>query len=384
MELAFGDCYYSPSLQSKYHERKLLFHSAIHTGIRRKAFLTCEKIVFVKSNILYNIETALKIAGIAQAFDGLGKVAVKLHMGEYGNLHYIRPTIVRQFVDILKNLGNTPFLFDTPTLYSGSRDTPSKYIDTARRNGFCSEVIGCPIIISDGASEIATKGALGSIKVAKALCKADGILILSHGKGHPDLGFGGAIKNIAMGCVAKKTKKDLHTMSQPVLAAECSGCGKCVDACTKEGISLKDGKAIFNYDNCFGCGICIQTCPVQALKPRSASIDTLFSETFFAIIETLRPKPIFFVNVLMDITPRCDCFPSAGKDEGFPICSDIGLLIGTDAISIDSASIDLITKNCGDILEKIHHVNPMRLINTLKKYANSKGVKLIPYELLAL
>jgi len=86
----------------------------------------------------------------------------------------------------------------------------------------------------------------------------------------------------------------------------------------------------------------------------------------------------------MDITPCCDCFPSAGKDEGFPICSDIGLLIGTDAISIDSASIDLITKNCGDILEKIHHVNPMRLINTLKKYANSKGVKLIPYELLAL
>jgi len=327
-----------------------------------------------------NLEDFLKKMGIAQHFMNLGKVAVKLHMGEYGNLHYIRPAIVGKFVEILKNLGNSPSLFDTPTFYPGSRDTPAKYLNTAKKNGFCEEVIGCPIIISDVAVKVKTNGLLNSIEIAKELYEADGILILSHCKGHPDLGFGGAIKNLAMGGVARRTKRDLHTESQPIFNAECTGCGECVEVCTQDGVSLKDSVAVFNYENCFGCGICIQTCAVGALRPRKAKIDELFSETFLAMIEAFNPKPLLFVNVLMDITPRCDCFPSAGKDEGFPICEDIGLLVGMNAISIDKASIDLIAEKCGNTLEKIHHVDPLRLINNikLKEYPN---VERISYEI---
>ncbi|MDH5596246.1 MAG: DUF362 domain-containing protein, partial [Candidatus Bathyarchaeota archaeon] len=284
----------------------------------------------MKSDIVSKLENALKMVGI-EDFMELGKVAVKLHMGEYGNLHYIRPPIVGRIVEILKDLGNSPYLFDTPTLYPGSRETADKYLDTARRNGFCEEVVGCPILISDNAVRVRTNGVLGVVEVARALYEADGILVLSHGKGHPDLGYGGAIKNLAMGGVAKNTKKGIHTESQPIFAAECSGCGECVSACTQEGVSLKDGKAVFNYENCFGCGICIATCPVGALEPRKAPINELFSETFLAMMEAFDRKPLLFINVLMDITPRCDCFPSAGEDEGFPICDDVGVLLGRDA-----------------------------------------------------
>ena len=340
--------------------------------------LASNEIILVKSDIISNLENALKMVGI-EDFTELGKVAVKLHMGEYGNLHYIRPPIVGRIVEILKDLGNSPYLFDTPTLYPGSRETVDKYLDTARRNGFCEEVVGCPILISDNAVRVPTNGVLGAIEVARALYEADGILVLSHGKGHPDLGYGGAIKNLAMGGVARNTKKDIHTESQPILAAECSGCGECVSACTQKGVSLKDGKAVFNYENCFGCGICIETCPVGALEPRKAPINELFSETFLAMMEAFDRKPLLFINVLMDITPRCDCFPSAGEDEGFPICDDVGVLLGRDATSIDNASIDLIAEKCGNVFERIHHVDPLKLMNTIKADIHSKGLKLVSY-----
>jgi len=81
----------------------------------------------------------------------------------------------------------------------------------------------------------------------------------------------------------------------------------------------------------------------------------------------------------MDITPRCDCFPSAGEDEGFPICDDVGVLLGRDATSIDNASIDLIAEKCGNVFERIHHVDPLKLINTIKGDMHSKGLKLVSY-----
>lgn len=312
---------------------------------------------------------------LRERFSGVGTVAVKLHMGEYGNLHYVRPPLVGKIVEILKTLGNSPFLFDTPTLYSGSRGTVEGYYETARRNGFCEQVIGCPIRISDDSVQVQTDGVLGSIGMAKELVDADGIVVLSHCKGHPDLAFGGALKNLAMGGTDKETKNDLHTKPQPVMKGECTGCGVCEKLCPLGAVSVVDGVAQFNHDNCFGCGICVSSCPESALEPKVATIVELFAETCSAINKVLERKPTFYVNVLMDITPRCDCFPSGDKDEGFPICPDIGVAAAYNAATIDMASLHLIRAKCGNLLHKMHHKDPLDLI----KQMNTEAFKIYDY-----
>jgi hypothetical protein len=98
--------------------------------------MSSENIILLRNNIMNNIGKALNILGVTKTFSMVGKVAIKLHMGEYGNVHYIRPPIAGKLAQILKELGNSPFLFDTPTYYAGSRDTPAKYLETARKNGF--------------------------------------------------------------------------------------------------------------------------------------------------------------------------------------------------------------------------------------------------------
>ncbi|MFA5365462.1 MAG: DUF362 domain-containing protein [Candidatus Bathyarchaeia archaeon] len=333
-------------------------------------------------SIMKNLDDFLvNCMNINEQFTGLGNVAVKLHMGEYGNLHYVRPPLVGKIVEVLSALGNSPFLFDTPTLYSGSRGTVEGYIETARRNGFCEHVIGCPIRVSDKSVPVETGGVLGTINLAKDLADADGLVVLSHCKGHPELGFGGALKNLAMGATNKKTKEDLHKKPQPVMVGECTGCGVCTELCPQNAITVVDSKAEFDTDSCFGCGVCIDSCPEKVLEHKTATIEELFAETYIAINNQFNGKPTVYINVLMDITPRCDCFPVGGKDEGFPICPDIGVTTGYDATKIDDASMYLIQNKCGNMLHTIHHTDPLKLVRCVNsKIADNKATSYRIYD----
>ncbi|WNZ28732.1 MAG: DUF362 domain-containing protein [Candidatus Bathyarchaeota archaeon] len=313
---------------------------------------------------------------ISKDFSNVGKIAVKLHMGEFGNLHYVRPPLVGRLVELLQGLGNEVFLFDTPTLYDGSRGTVEGYYDTARRNGFTEQVIGCPIVISDESVQVPTEGVLEHINIAKHLTDADAIIVLSHGKGHPDIAFGGAIKNLAMGATNKQTKYDLHKKPKPTLGGECTGCRTCENLCPLGAVSVVDSCVQFNYDNCFGCGVCASMCPTKALT-QEVTIEELFAETFLAIKNQFQNKPIFYVTVLMDITPRCDCLPVGGTDEGFPICPDVGVLAAYDAQKIDEVSIKLVHQNCGNKLHQMHHKDPRTTLELIK----SKTTKTEPYRI---
>ncbi len=331
----------------------------------------------LKSNIVADLDDFLvNCLGLSDVFSNVGRVAVKLHMGEFGNLHYVRPPLVGRLVEVLQGLGNEVFLFDTPTLYNGSRGTVEGYVDTARRNGFTKEVIGCPIVISDESEQVPTDGVLGHINVAKPLLDADAILVLSHGKGHPDLAFGGAIKNLAMGATNKQTKRDLHKKPKPTLGGECSGCGTCEELCPLGAATVVDSCVQFDYDSCFGCGICAKMCPEKAIK-QEVTIEELFAETYTAIKNKFQNKPTFYVTVLMDITPRCDCLPVGGTDEGFPICKDVGVLAAHDAQTIDHAAIQLIRKNCGKKLDHMHHKDPLTTLELVKP--KTKPYKIYDY-----
>ncbi|MBW2974361.1 DUF362 domain-containing protein [Candidatus Woesearchaeota archaeon] len=298
--------------------------------------------------------------GLAAVFSKDDKVAVKLHMGEKGNSHYLKPDFVRAIVCILKELGCKPFLFDSPVIYPGGRDTVEKYLQTAAEHGFTEQSIGCPIVISN--DFISTKTKHLDAKVCRPLAEADALLVLSHVKGHMCSSLGGAIKNLGMGGVAIKTKQDIHDLSDPVLTGDCTGCGTCIKACPVGAVSLKDNKAQFNHSGCWGCGLCIDACPSKALKPKAASFDRLIAESASAVLSS--SKKSYFINVLKDITRLCDCC----KDPGEIVVEDIGLLLGKNIIAIEKASFDLINKKAGkDIFKEIHKKSPLEHIREGEK-----------------
>lgn len=291
------------------------------------------------------------------------KWAVKLHMGEYGNLNYIRPPIAGAVVKSLKNKNIEPFLFDSTTLYKGSRYTQKNYQKTARVNGYTQDTVGCPIIISNEGKKVRNK-LLGEIFVAKPLTEAKGLIVLSHFKGHPDAGFGGAIKNLGMGSVTRVTKSAIHTLSQPKLdLAKCIGCGKCVKVCPNKAITIEGKKSHFNYDNCFGCGSCMVVCPQKALSPKVAKMRHLLTEAASCVIKQFSKTKILYINVLMDIANHCDCF----ADSGEAVCHNIGILVSQDIVAIEQASLDLVNKTSNGRFGKLYLIDGKDQIEYAKK-----------------
>lgn len=129
-----------------------------------------------------------------------GRVAIKLHMGERGNPNHIPPSDVGILVNKINDNGGEPFLVDTTTLYKKGRFTKKGYEELAKRHGFGKFEV---IIASDDEWKD-----VDGIRIAKPVAEADSLLVLSHVTGHILTGIGAAIKNLAMGCVVKDTKKE--------------------------------------------------------------------------------------------------------------------------------------------------------------------------------
>ncbi|MBM3300152.1 MAG: DUF362 domain-containing protein, partial [Deltaproteobacteria bacterium] len=198
-------------------------------------------------------------------------VAVKLHFGEQGNTAYIRPQYVRQVVERLKLLQSRPFITDTNTLYVGSRTEACSHLATAFDNGFTREITGAPVIIADGlrgnnSVEVEVDGRHVKLAhISADVHNADAMVVLTHFKGHELSGFGGAIKNVGMGCASREGKLDQHSNISPRIARKkCIGCGECIQWCRGNAIELiEDGnelKARIDPERCIGCAECILTC----------------------------------------------------------------------------------------------------------------------------
>jgi len=190
-------------------------------------------------NIFQEIETIFAKSGLNRVISKGDSVAVKVHMGEAGNITSLRPIFVRKIVDLVKKVGGEPFVTDTTTLYPQGRFTAQGYLETAVCNGFTEESMDAPIVIADGdegydGSPIPLKKRIQgckikAVKVASAIMQADAMIVLTHVKGHLVSGIGGALKNIAMGCVTKEGKAAQHSAHPPILdESECDGCGTCV------------------------------------------------------------------------------------------------------------------------------------------------------------
>lgn len=317
------------------------------------------EVKLITQYLLPNLRKVI-IEEVRNRFKKCEKVAVKCHMGEYGNLYYVRPPIIELIVDELKKIGVEPFLFDSPALYTGDRDSIEKYYDTARKNGFTPESMGCPILISETPLSMKSKY-FNNIEIVKELYEVDGMVVVSHFKSHELTTFGGSIKNIGMGGISKKSKASLHKDNMPEVGGSCTGCETCVAVCPEKAIEIKDGRAVINSDKCFGCCNCIDYCPNDALTTKKAPLVYGLAEVCSYYCQKFKDK-IYYVNVLLDINDKCDCYPLGGCDIGKIIAPNIGIITSDDIVAIDKASLDLVQKASDNKFGEVIKADPEKQI----------------------
>ena len=307
------------------------------------------------------------------------RVAIKLHVGLGIGYTTIHPVFVRAVVQKLKDAGAKVFLTGT------GWDMPHA---TAR--GYTQEVLGAPLVPAAGQgdqyfySKKVRLGAFREVQIAGEIHDADVLVNLSHAKGHGACGYGGACKNIAMGCVTGPTRLALHAIEGGMTwdAEKCTHCEACLRACRFNANKFKpDGTYAVFYHNCTYCMHCVAACPEHAITvdPQGFKVFqrglALATDT---VLETFAPEAVFHINVLLQVTYLCDCWGFSTP----PLVPDVGILASRDLVALDTASLDLLDadevlpnslpkgrelEGDGHLFERIHHKDPFVQLRALER-----------------
>ncbi len=260
-----------------------------------------------------------------------GKVAVKVHSGEKGNQNYLHPDF---FEPIVKRVNGT--IVECNTAYDGARDTTDKHIKLMAEHEW-SKYFDVDIMDSEGdiTLDIANGKVIKKNYVGSHLNNYDSMLVLSHFKGHPMGGYGGALKQLSIGVASSKGKRYIH----------CTGA---------ENGSYED---MFHVD---------QDKFLEAMADAASSV-----------VNHFKPN-IAYINVMCNMSVDCDCC-NVAED---PCMKDIGILSSLDPVAIDQACIDLV-KNSDDpgrdhLLERINSRHGMHTIDA----ANDLNIGSKEYELI--
>lgn len=282
----------------------------------------------------------LRTFPLKDMFDGR-TVALKMHVGNDIGYTTLHPLFVRMVVDAVKEAGGKPFITDG----SGS-------MHNAVTRGYTQEVLGAPLIAAAGIannyaySREINYSTLDTVDLCGNIVDADAMIVLTHGKGHGHCGFGGAIKNLAMGCVARDTRGKIHRLQGSGFAwdgEKCTRCGACIEGCPAiEALRFDDDKNLHWMDHhCRYCRHCELTCPVQAIQLSTGAMEDFqwgMALTTKAVLDTFEPNRVLFINALLSVTPYCDCW-------GFStpaLVPDVGILATDDIVAAEQASLDLI------------------------------------------
>ena len=316
-------------------------------------------------------------AGLASSFTEHDLTALKLHVGEPGTKTYVSPGIVKVLVDLVGEAGATPFLTDTAVLYKSPRDNGVGHTRVAHEHGFTQDAVGAPFIPADGLNgadeiEIEVGGKhYDLVAIASGIVQARSMLLLTHATGHLGTGFGGALKNLGMGCSSRKGKLRQHHGHQPRISPEvCTACGTCAEWCPADAIRV-DTVAEIDDGKCIGCGECLATCRDGAVSFDWGIVGEELSERIVEhAVGVLRGKAdrMACITVAMNVTKNCDCL---GVDET-GLLPDIGVLASTDPVAIDRAVLDLIAERSGRTLESMSY--PDRDGTHQLAYAESIGL----------
>lgn len=301
--------------------------------------------VAMGDSLLDKFDRLITKAGIDQIDFQDKFVAVKVHFGEVGNMAFLRQQYARVLCSHIKARGGKPFLCDCNTLYVGYRNNALGHLDAAYMNGYNPLSTGVHTIIGDGLRgtderAIPVEGGeyVKEAKIGAAFAEADIIISLSHFKGHVNAGFGGALKNIGMGCGSKAGKMEMHSSGTPRIDRDkCIGCGMCVKNCANDGVHVADGKAVIDEAHCVGCGYCIAYCPKGAIMTKWDEAKPVMNKKIAEYAKAvLAGKPAFHISLLVDVSPECDC----DRSNDIPIIPDVGMFASFDPVAMDQACVD--------------------------------------------
>lgn len=263
-----------------------------------------------------------------------GKVAVKVHSGEKGNQNYLKPEFLKNIIDYVNGT-----IVECNTAYPGMRDTTEKHQQLMKEHGW-SNFFDVDILDSDGPDielEIPAGNIIKRNYVGKNLKNYNSMLVISHFKGHPMGGYGGALKQLSIGIASSSGKRYIH-------------------CCGKENGSYED---MFQVE---------QDRFLESMAEASKTIVDYFDDN------------IVYINIMCNMSVDCDCCATA-KD---PCINDIGILSSLDPVAIDQACVDLIY-NSNDpgkkhLIERIESRNGLHTIDI----AHNLGVGSKYYELIEL
>ena len=241
-----------------------------------------------------------------------GKVAVKVHSGEKGNQNFLRPEFWKPMVEYVQGT-----VVETNTAYMGARGTTERHMELFEYHGW-NKYFTVDLLDAQGPDLVLEMPEGKAIKqnfVGKDITNYDSMLVLSHFKGHPSGGYGGALKQLSIGCASAYGKKNIH------------GVG------TIENFWHGDHNGF-----------------LEAMADAAGSVIELFQ------------GQIVYINVMKNMSVDCDC---VGKAED-PCIADIGILASTDPIAIDQACLDLVYA-CSDpgkphLIERIESRNGIHTI----------------------
>lgn len=306
-------------------------------------------------------------AGVSSRISRRDLVAIKVHVGEKGNVTHVKPELVKELVKKVKASRAFPFITETCTLYMGQRENAVKHALLAHGHGFSIQRTGAPFIMADGLVgtsevEVEIPGELSqTVKVAKEAVTADALLVVSHATGHMGTGFGACIKNVGMGLASRMGKMRQHSSIKPqVIADRCQLCKKCQRWCPQRAIEEREGVSFIIMERCIGCGECLAVCRFDAIRydfrKESATLQKSMAEHALGVIKDKRNK-CFFFNVLLDMTKDCDCLHTPQEK----IMPDIGILGSDDPVAVDMATLDITKERAGSDISRLSYpaLDPM-------------------------
>jgi uncharacterized Fe-S center protein len=294
----------------------------------------------VSKNLVEEVEFLCEKAGTFNCVAKGDLVAVKLHVGELGNPTHVQPFFVHEIIRKVKEAGGKPFLTDSTTYYRAHRNNACDHTLNALTNGFGM----APFIVADGLRgenyrTVKTKGILDEIEVAGAIAEADAMIVVTHVKGHELAGFGGAIKNLGMGCTSQVGKLRQHrVVDLEVDESKCIGCGKCNEVCEMHLPEIVGDKARNLSPKCMRCPFCRNNCPTGAIKllHQERFLKALASASY-GVLSTFKPGKVSYVSFAKDITEYCDCRPNPGR----VVMKDIGIFASDSPVSVDGAFLEM-------------------------------------------
>lgn len=259
-----------------------------------------------------------------------GQVAIKLHSGEPGNQNFIRPDFFKPIIDKVNGT-----VVECNTAYDGKRNTSSAHLETLKEHGW-SKYFKVDLLDEEGPDyelEIPSGKVIKKNYVGKNIVKYDSMLLLSHFKGHPMGGYGGALKQLSIGVASSYGKAYIHGAGDP--------------------------KKIWTADH---------DSFLESMADAAKSIVDYFN------------NKIIYINVMKNMSVDCDCCAVAED----PCMADIGILISTDPVAIDKACLDLVYASSDPgkdhLIERIESRNGVLTIEAAEKL----GIGSTTYELIKL